>query len=198
MPLSWKLEHGSGTGIAMSADVSDDKFHHIEYIHFMINQLQETIKYADSKHTVGMTLVISLLFAAKEFIFVKLDFNSAMIAYLYNANIISAIAAVCFGFFGIFPRFVAPLFTRESSANREPNIFYFRDIHGAEMDALKETINATFPNSSLSPAYSDSGMMEIYALSVIAMRKLRMFEWFMYALIVFLGSTFWLFLSTMP
>jgi hypothetical protein len=48
----------------MAADCSEsDRVSHLEYIHFMISQLNGTIKYSDSKHAVGMTLVPSLLFA---------------------------------------------------------------------------------------------------------------------------------------
>ncbi len=161
----------------------------------MIGQLNETIKYSNSKHAVGMTLVVSLLLAANEFVFKKVDTSHAILAYLVEFNISTAFLAVFFGFFGIFPKFVAPFLLKERSL-RNPNIFYFREINSSGTLLLERTINSTFPKSNLSEAYRRSGIMEIHALSSIAMRKMKMFEFFMYALSGFLASLLWLFTTT--
>jgi hypothetical protein len=174
---------------------NDDRFHHIEYIHFMIGQLNETIKYSDSKHAVGLTLVVSLLLTGNEFIFRKVDRTQDLVLFLLNFNVSTAFIAVLFGFLGIFPKFIAPLFLKEKSI-KDPNIFYFRDINASDTLSLQRTLDKTFPHSNLSEAYRRSGIMEIHALSSIAMRKMKMFEYFMYALSGFLVSLLWLFSTT--
>ncbi|MGO9485952.1 MAG: hypothetical protein ACLPX9_15420 [Rhodomicrobium sp.] len=166
-------------------DGDNDQNHHIQYIHFMIGQLQETVKYADAKHAVGMTFVTSLMFASNEFLFKKIDQTASFGKHLVQLALIFAFLALACGFFGIFPRFIAPYLSRRRW-NRDPNVFYFKDIAETDTKTLKNTIEKTFPKSGLSPSYQLSGIMEIQALSSIAVRKMRMFELFMYFLSCFL------------
>ncbi len=169
------------------AGEDNDQNHHIQYIHFMIGQLQETVKYADAKHAVGMTFVTSLLFASNEFLFKKIDQTTAAGKHLVQLTLIFAFLSLACGFFGIFPRFIAPYFSRKR-INKDPNVFYFKEIAETDTKAFKSTIEKTFPKSGLSPSYQLSGIMEIQALSSIAMRKMRMFEFFMYFLSCYLIS----------
>lgn len=177
----------------MRPEASDDKYHHIEYLHFMIDQLQGMIRYIDSKHALGITLVASLLFASNEFIFPKILGIGGTTEIVYRVAIFSAICAIFFGFMGIFPRLIPPFAVR-SRHRGAPNILYFQEIYGTDIDTVRKVIDETFPNSGLSLAYRESGLHEIYALSQIVMVKLRMFEWFMFTLLVYLTATIWLLL----
>ncbi len=170
----------------------DDRDRQIQYIHFMISQLQETVKYADAKHAVGMTFVTSLLFASNEFLFKKIDQTGGFGKNIVQAALIFAFLALACGFFGIFPRFIAPYVSRQR-ANKDPNVFYFKDIAATNTKLFKNVIEKTFPGSDLSASYQLSGIMEIQALSSIAFRKMRMFEFFMYFLCCYLFSVCLLF-----
>lgn len=177
----------------MSPEASDDKYHHIEYLHFMIDQLQGMIRYIDSKHAVGMTLVATILVASKEFIFTKVPTAGGNVEIVYQVAVFAAICSIFFGFMGIFPRLVPPFAVR-SKHRGAPNILYFQEIYGSDIDTVRKVIDETFPNSGLSLAYRESALQEIYALSQIVMIKLRMFELFMFTLLVYLAATIWLLL----
>jgi hypothetical protein len=171
-----------------------DNQNHITYIHFMIEQLQSMIRYIDSKHAVGMTLVATVLIASKEFIFPKAPGDETTIIVIRVA-IFAAICTIFFGFMGIYPRLIPPAFVR-GRGTASPNILYFEDICDSDMDTVAAAIDKTFPNSTLSREYRDSGLEEIYALSRIVMVKMRMFEFFMFGLLVFLAATLYVFLLT--
>ena len=180
----------------MTGDSGGDKFYHLEYFHFMINQLNDTIRYSDSKHTLGMTLVVSILFASNEFIFSKLDVSVYEVRLILNINVASALLAIGFGYMGIFPKFVAPSFTRRRRSGK-PNIFYFREIDRYHVDGLRQAIDEAFPNSELSRRYRDDAVNEIHALSRVASQKFAMLRLFLYALFFFLVTLGWLFVSTL-
>jgi hypothetical protein len=167
------------------ADGDNDQNHHIQYIHFMIGQLQDIIKYADTKHALGMSFVMSILFASNEFIFKKVGHSSVIDKELIKLSLIFAFFAIGAGFFGIFPRFVTPyLVSKRSSSSL--NIFYFAEIATVDAKFLEKTISKTFPNSTLNPAYQESGILEIQALSLVVTAKMRLFKWFMYSLCCYL------------
>lgn len=179
----------------MSGNDSSDKYHHVEYFHFMFNHLNELIRYSDSKHTLGMTLVVSILFAANEFIFAKIDRSVYEVRLILDVNVASALLAIAFGYMGIFPKFISPKFSNKRVVER-PNIFYFKEISRCDLDALRAAIDETFPNSGLNQRYRDNAVAEIYALSKIVVRKFDIFKLFLYALFFFLVTLGWLFLSS--
>jgi hypothetical protein len=105
-----------------------------------------------------------------------------------------ALLAISIGFFGLFPKYVAPA-VAHGIMKESPNIFYFMELAESNTKVVMNVIDDTFPHSTLSKTYRRSGVAEIYALSVVAMRKMRMFELFMYCLFCFLFTMFWLFVT---
>jgi len=179
----------------MSEGPTRDTDHHMEYFRFMIAQLNETIRYSDGKHTLGLTLIVSFLIASNEFVFSKIDRNIDEVRFILDLNVASALLAVAFGYLGIFPKFISPL-SASAKPQGVPNIFYFQDIHKSGVDGLRKALAQAFPNSSLSPTFQDNAIAEVYALSQIVVRKFLLFKLFLYALFFFLVSLAWLFLST--
>jgi hypothetical protein len=169
--------------------------HHMEYFRFMIGQLNEMIRYSDGKHTLGLTLIVSFLIASNEFVFSKIDRSVDEVRFILNLNVASALAAVAFGYLGIFPKFISPL-VRSAKAVAKPNIFYFQEINREGIAGLREALREAFPNSRLSALFQEHGIAEVYALSQIVVRKFTLFKLFLYALFFFLTSLAWLFLST--
>lgn len=162
----------------------------------MINTLNDTIRYSDSKHTLGMTLVVSILFASSEFIFSKLDTSIYEVRMILNLNVASALIAIGFGYLGVFPKFVPPAFYRRRARDKL-NIFYFKDINRTSVESLRQAVDAAFPTSALSERYRDDAVKEIHALSQVVMHKLTMFRLFAYGLFLFLVTLGWLFVSTL-
>lgn len=177
----------------------EDKSGQLAYFHFMIGQLNQAIQYSDSKHTLGMTLVVSILFASKEFLFNRLDLAVYEVSLMLDVNVGSALAAIALGYVGIFPKFISPSFPERKSKRkgRPPNLFFFKEISESGLTALKESVSAAFPHSKLSPRYQEDSIIEIYALSQIAMRKYTTFRLFLYALFVFLVTLSWLYVTTL-
>jgi len=174
----------------------NEKFQHMEYFNFMIGQLNDTIRYSDSKHTVGMTLVVSILVASTQFIAPKLDTDIYIVRIMLNVNVASALLAVAFGYVGVFPKFISPHMAETRRSSKTPNIFYFKEISASDTRTLRDTIDAAFPNSTLSDSYRNQASVELYALSCIAMRKFTTFRYFLYALFFFLVTLGWLFATT--
>lgn len=179
----------------MTEDRERDTDHHMEYFRFMIGQLNETIRYSDGKHTLGLTLIVSFLIASNEFVFGQVDRSVDEVRFILNLNVGSALAAVAFGYLGIFPKFISPL-VRSAKAAARPNIFYFQEINRHGVEGLREALREAFPNSRLSAFFQENGIAEVYALSQIVVRKFFFFKLFLYALFFFLTSLAWLFLST--
>lgn len=177
-------------------EVEDHDTHlSFQYISHIVSELHNMIRYSDSKHTLGMTLVVSFLFAASEFIVPKLDKSVFEVRLILNLNIASALIAVGFGYLGIYPVFISPPRLR-ATPKGTPNLFYFLDIRACGPAGLRQALDQAFPHSRLSDTLKEQSVAEIYALSVIAARKFLMFKFFLYALFLFLVSLGWLFLST--
>lgn len=174
-----------------------DKSLFVSYVHFMVAQLNDTIRYSDSKHTLGMTLVVSLLLASNEFLFARLDTAVYEVQLMLNINVASALLAIAFGYLGIFPKFISPSFSWRKRNQRLPNIFYFKEINECDINRLREAIQAAFPKAALSERYKDDAVAEIYALSKIVSRKFTTFRLFLYALFFFLVTLGWLFVTTL-
>jgi hypothetical protein len=172
-----------------------------EYFHFMINQLNETIRYSDAKHTLGLTLVVSFLLMSNEFVFKEVNQSSGIIDVMVDINILSGLAAMLFGYVGIFPHFVSPSFLArmrrpKPAGLRRVSIFYFKEINRIDAKTFCNLVDKAFPNCDLSDYYKTSAVEEIQALSAIIVRKFMTFRLLLYALFVYFATLSWLFLST--
>ncbi len=174
----------------------NEKFQHMEYFNFMISELNNMIRYSDSKHTLGMTLVVSIMVASTQFLLPKLDSSVYEVRLVLNLHIASALLAVAFGYVGIFPQFISPSPSARRKSGKAPNIFYFKEISASDIETLRETVDTAFPHSTLSENYRQHASIELYALSRVVAGKFLTFRLFLYALFILLVTLGWLLLTT--
>jgi hypothetical protein len=169
----------------------------MEYFTFLIGELNDTIRYSDSKHTVGMSLVVSILLASHQLLFARLDMNVYLVRLMLDIHVGAGLFAMAFGYMGIFPKFISPSFSWKKRSKAKPNLFFFKEISQSDINVLRATVEEAFPDSSLSKSYREHAVIEVYALSQIAMRKFTTFRLFLYALFFYLVTMGWLFLTSL-